>query len=127
MVLELTSKTSNVKYILINYHRLEVDLNLANKPLLQHQKNNVKGMKTLVLDLDETLVHSSFKPVPNPDIILPIDIEGRLCNIFIAVRPGCKKFLEEMAKYYEVVIFTASLSKYADPLMDILDENKLAP
>lgn len=32
-----------------------------------------------------------------------------------------------MAKYYEVVIYTASLSKYADPLMDILDTNKVAP
>lgn len=32
-----------------------------------------------------------------------------------------------MAKYYEVVIFTASLSKYADPLMDILDEKRVAP
>jgi len=32
-----------------------------------------------------------------------------------------------MAKYYEVVIYTASLSKYADPLMDILDQNNAAP
>lgn len=31
----------------------------------QDQKN--KNKKTLVLDLDETLVHSSFTPVPNPD------------------------------------------------------------
>ena len=28
-----------------------------------------------------------------------------------------------MAPHYELVIFTASLSKYADPLMDILDNN----
>mmetsp|Transcript_32946 Transcript_32946/g.50379 ORF Transcript_32946/g.50379 Transcript_32946/m.50379 type:complete len:97 (-) Transcript_32946:1501-1791(-) len=27
-----------------------------------------------------------------------------------------------MQRYYELIIFTASLSKYADPLMDILDE-----
>jgi len=26
-----------------------------------------------------------------------------------------------MAKYYEVIIYTASLSKYADPLMDMMD------
>jgi RNA polymerase II subunit A small phosphatase-like protein len=84
-------------------------------------------LKTLVLDLDETLVHSSFKPIADPDIILPIDIEGRVCNVYILVRPGCNLFLTEMAKYYEVVIFTASLSKYADPLMDILDEKNIAP
>jgi RNA polymerase II subunit A small phosphatase-like protein len=29
-----------------------------------------------------------------------------------------------MQIHYEVVIYTASLSKYADPLMDILDEDK---
>ena len=46
------------------------------------------GKKTLVLDLDETLVHSSFKPIDNPDIVLPVEIEGSICNIFILVRPG---------------------------------------
>lgn len=30
------------------------------------------GRKTLVLDLDETLVHSSFKPVEDADIVLPV-------------------------------------------------------
>ena len=29
-----------------------------------------------------------------------------------------------MQQFYEVVIYTASLSKYADPLMDILDDKK---
>ena len=43
------------------------------------------------------------------------------------MRPGCRQFLLEVAKYYEVVIFTASLSKYANPLMDILDPKRVAP
>ena len=79
------------------------------------------GKKTLVLDLDETLVHSSFKPIENPDIILPVEIEGSVCNIFILVRPGVAQFLQKMFKHYELVIFTASLSKYAEPLMKIID------
>jgi RNA polymerase II subunit A small phosphatase-like protein len=44
--------------------------------------------------------------------------------VFVLVRPGATDFLIEMQKYYELVIYTASLSKYADPLMDILDKNK---
>lgn len=36
------------------------------------------GRKTLVLDLDETLVHSSFKPVPNPDYVIPVEIDGKV-------------------------------------------------
>ena len=41
------------------------------------------------------------------------------------MRPGTAEFLQEMSKYYELVIFTASLSKYANPLMDILDPERL--
>lgn len=35
----------------------------------------MKGRKTLVLDLDETLVHSSFQPVNNVDIVLPVFLD----------------------------------------------------
>jgi RNA polymerase II subunit A small phosphatase-like protein len=74
-----------------------------------------------VLDLDETLVHSSFKPIDNPDIVLPVEIEGSICKIFILIRPGVTQFLRKMQKYFELVIYTASLSKYADPLVNQLD------
>lgn len=79
--------------------------------------------KTLVLDLDETLVHSSFKPPEQPDIVLPVEIEGKVCYVYVLIRPGAVKFLEELSEYYELVIFTASLSKYAEPLMKILDQD----
>ncbi len=75
----------------------------------------------MVLDLDETLVHSSFKPPEKPDIVLPVEIEGKTNYVYVLVRPGAISFLEELADYYELVIFTASLSKYADPLMKMLD------
>ena len=78
--------------------------------------------KTLVLDLDETLVHSSFKPPENSDIVLPVDIDGKVCYVYVLVRPGTLTFLQELAQYYEIAISTASLSKYAEPLMKILDQ-----
>ncbi len=87
----------------------------------------MRGRKTLILDVDETLVHSSFTPTDHADIVLPIDIEGRECKIYVLVRPGCQEFIKEVGKYYEVVIFTASLSKYAIPLMNILDTDNIAP
>ena len=81
--------------------------------------------KTLVLDLDETLVHSQFQPfdVP-PDILLKIELENELHDIHVMVRPGVQEFLKNMGKIYEIVIFTASVSKYADPLLDIIDKEK---
>ena len=87
-------------------------------------KNKI-GKKTLVLDLDETLVRSQFTAPPKYDLKLPVCMENRIYEVFVAVRPGTEDFLIEMAKHYELVIFTASLSKYANPLMDILDPEGL--
>lgn len=49
----------------------------------RHPSVQDANKKTLVLDLDETLVHSSFKPIPDPDYIIPVEIEGkvRCCNL----------------------------------------------
>ena len=80
-------------------------------------------MKTLVLDLDETLVHSQFNQIKNPHYVIPVDIEGNVCSIYVQKRPGVDNFLKVMSNYYELVIFTASLSKYADPLMNQMDTN----
>ena len=43
------------------------------------------GRKLLVLDLDETLVHSSFKPVPKCDYILDIVVDGTNYKVSTAV------------------------------------------
>ena len=63
---------------------------------------------TLVLDLDETLVHFFYTPSGGAFLI----------------RPFCIQFLEEMSKFYEIVIFTAALKDYADSILDLLDPNK---
>ena len=87
---------------------------------------NKTGKKTLVLDLDETLVHSQFGPFDIPsDVVINIEIENEIHDIHVLVRPGVKEFLEKISKKFEIVIFTASISKYAGPLLDILDKNKL--
>jgi CTD small phosphatase-like protein 2 len=63
---------------------------------------------TLVLDLDETLVHSS-SDLANPN------------TSTIQVRPGAPEFIDEMADYYELVIFTAGTKDYADWALPFVD------
>ena len=84
-----------------------------------------KGKKCLALDLDETLVHSSFSFVAEADYHIPVEIDGKVHNIFVLKRPGVDEFLRRMAEHYEIMIYTASLSKYADPLLDRLDEGRV--
>ena len=60
---------------------------------------------TLVLDLDETLIHFSDKE-----------------NCFL-IRPGLFRFLSQMSRLFEVVVFTAALQDYADQILDQIDIN----
>ncbi|KAJ5157071.1 uncharacterized protein N7482_008171 [Penicillium canariense] len=86
-------------------------------PALPHLSNR----KCLVLDLDETLVHSSFKVLERADFTIPVEIEGQYHNIYVIKRPGVDQFMKRVGELYEVVVFTASVSKYGDPLLDQLD------
>ncbi|RHZ51540.1 putative general stress response phosphoprotein phosphatase Psr1/2 [Aspergillus thermomutatus] len=86
-------------------------------PPLPHLRNR----KCLVLDLDETLVHSSFKVLERADFTIPVEIEGQYHNIYVIKRPGVDQFMKRVGELYEVVVFTASVSKYGDPLLDQLD------
>lgn len=84
-----------------------------------------RGKKCLVLDLDETLVHSSFRAVAGADFVIPVHIEDVVHFVYVTKRPGVDEFLLEMSKHYEIIIYTASLNKYADPLLDLLDVHKV--
>ncbi|CAG8674523.1 12493_t:CDS:2 [Funneliformis caledonium] len=83
------------------------------------------GRKCLVLDLDETLVHSSFKMIHQADFVVPVEIENQIHNVYVIKRPGVDQFLKKMGEIYEIVVFTASLSKYADPVLNMLDIHKV--
>jgi TFIIF-interacting CTD phosphatase-like protein len=60
------------------------------------------GRKCLVLDLDETLVHSSFQAIPNPDYIIPVTINNIVYSVYVLKRPGVDEFLRRMGEVFEV-------------------------
>lgn len=81
--------------------------------------------KTLVLDLDETLVHSQFKLTEACDVRLDI-LDNQFTTIFyVAKRPYLDVFLRTTAQWYDIAIFTASVAKYADPLISTLDTHRV--
>jgi len=92
--------------------------------LLPPQSEKKKGKKCLVLDLDETLVHSSFKLVPC-DFVVPVKIEDKTYKVYVAKRPHVDEFMRRVGELYEIVVFTASLAQYADPVIDLLDIHKV--
>ncbi|XP_062094675.1 phosphatase PSR1 isoform X2 [Humulus lupulus] len=76
---------------------------------------------TLVLDLDETLVHSTLEPCEDADFTFTVFFNMKEHTVYVRKRPHLKIFLERVAEMFEVIIFTASQSIYAEQLLDILD------
>lgn len=81
------------------------------------------GRNTLVLDLDETLIHSALQPQEHTNFIMTLECEGVVNEVYVAVRPDVRRFLEVVGELFEVVLFTASTSTYANPILDLLDQN----
>lgn len=76
---------------------------------------------TLVLDLDETLVHSSLQPGLAVDLILQFKTEEEVSTVYVQKRPGLDVFLKRVGELFEVVLFTASLPEYANIVVDKID------
>jgi len=97
--------------------------------------------KTLVLDLDETLIHSLAKggrmssghmvevklntPValsaPQPGQATPVLGPQHPILYYVHKRPHCDEFLRKVSKWFKLVVFTASVQEYADPVIDWLE------
>jgi len=89
--------------------------------LLEPQNIDNKGKKTLVLDLDETLVHSSLTYSPACTFVSPIMLDEIEYHIYVSVRPFAKEIISILSKFYEIVIFTASMRQYAENVIDFID------
>lgn len=77
---------------------------------------------TLVLDLDETLVHSNLENANDPyDFSFPVSFNDETHTVKVKKRPHLSTFMDAVSKQYEVIVFTASQRVYADKLLDILD------
>ena len=93
--------------------------------------------KTLIIDLDETLIHSMAKggrmstghmvevrlggPVSSSGVSLG---PGVPILYYVHERPNCHEFLRKVCKWYNLIVFTASVQEYADPVIDWLERER---
>eukprot|EP00163_Fabomonas_tropica_P007767 TRINITY_DN17440_c0_g2_i1.p1 TRINITY_DN17440_c0_g2~~TRINITY_DN17440_c0_g2_i1.p1 ORF type:complete len:497 (-),score=95.10 TRINITY_DN17440_c0_g2_i1:403-1893(-) len=111
----------------------------TRKTFLGPQSPNHEGKLTVVLDMDETLLHSSFVNLESPPSadtrehdfgFLIENPEGQELPMWyrevrVWKRARVDQFLEQLAEFAEIVVFTASQPEYANPLLDVIDYNHI--
>lgn len=99
-----------------------------------------KHLKTLILDLDETLIHSMSKGGRSSSgHMVEVRLNAASLGLggggaggmaqhpilyWVNKRPYCDEFLRRVCKWYNLVVFTASVQEYADPVIDWLESEK---
>lgn len=114
----------------IQYQTIKYDA-FALSPI-SIEKLRLVPRKILVLDLDETLIHShhdgvarpTVKPSTPPDFILRVTIERHPVRFYVHKRPHVDFFLDVVSQWFDLVVFTASMEVYGSAVTDKLDRNK---
>ena len=104
-----TIKKKNNKDIINKERNILTEINKEkeiNPPFLP--KKEPKYKYSLILDLDETIVH--YIKYKNSE--------------YVQVRPYLDDFIKELSDYYEIIIFTASYQNYADLAINGIDIDK---
>ena len=131
---DIKSKTKHSFFsnLFKNYYTCSSFLNYVNNmnntipdSLFTRRKGTIpKKLKTLVLDLDETLIHStSSNPHSNFDFMVEVLVNRASCLYYVYKRPNLDYFLNVINNWYNLIIYTASVREYADPVIDLIDEN----
>eukprot|EP01138_Halocafeteria_seosinensis_P008611 gb/GECG01008801.1/.p1 GENE.gb/GECG01008801.1/~~gb/GECG01008801.1/.p1 ORF type:complete len:332 (+),score=14.79 gb/GECG01008801.1/:1-996(+) len=93
-------------------------------PLLPPQACQDEGKPLLVFDLDETLVHGNFSDTVEADLLFPVWMDGKSYNIAVQKRPFFDECLQRLREKFEICMFTAGITAYANEVLDNLDRDR---
>ncbi|ELP89270.1 carboxy-terminal domain RNA polymerase II polypeptide A small phosphatase, putative [Entamoeba invadens IP1] len=80
------------------------------------------GRRSLVFDLDDTLIHTYPNPVIQRVGLYPVEFGTK--TYYFEIRNGVVDFLKRMKKEYELILFTSADQRYADQILQVLESDE---
>ena len=140
-------KINNITLIKNQFSKSMVENNsISSLNIIYSNNNSYKKVnhteKILVIDLDETLIHTSFKKLSNYDFKILLDstiytkknledkiIKGlsvqKIVEAYICIRPGVNEFLSQLSNYYDLYVYSASSKQYLNNVIKNLDKKNI--
>lgn len=72
----------------------------------------------------ETLVHSTLEPCDDADFTFSVNFNLKDHTVYVRCRPHLRDFMDRVSSLFEIIIFTASQSIYAEQLLNVLDPKR---
>ena len=130
------SMLENNSFIINNYTRISKifknnknkNNNSLNKKKEINLEINTLKEKILVIDLDETLIHSSFKKISNADLRIKFKQElaiKKIIEAYVRIRPGVSEFLSQLSNYYDLYIYSSSSKNYLNNIIKYIDKKNI--
>lgn len=93
-----------------------------NKEDIDKMNSLDRTKKLLFLDLDETLIHSDIQhEFDNHDAEISFAVDESECKVNMFLRPFTYKFLKFAKEKFNIILFTAGIKEYADPIIKYID------
>lgn len=77
--------------------------------------------KVLILDMDETLIAAKVEGKLPKNFQTSFSFAFQDSSIHVRLRPFLQDALEKLSQIYEIIVFTAGVKEYADPILDKID------
>ena len=104
--------TTNLKGSIIGQTIINNNIIVGNNNIMPYIKTKKIKKYSVVLDLEETLLHFKEDNKNNKEW-------------YVDIRPGTLKFLDDISEYYELIVFNEGEKKFTDFLIDSLEQNKI--
>lgn len=106
---------------------------MYQQPAAQLAQRYRRRKPVLIMDMDETMIHSQYDYTPNvvkqlqipvtPETqYLQIDASMPYIRLFICVRNDLYSFLHDMMQCYDIYVWTLGVQQYADVILDYIED-----